>query len=122
MIFSQLQDIQGQLNPSLICHWQKPLHTIITTVSFKTEEQDGTVRLCRLWTSTLLCRLHVFYSVHVRIFLEKHRIFEINFKVLLVLNPKMTFSARVFSSLFFDLYCPLTAREKPLIKLEKTKL
>lgn len=49
-IFSRVYNSQGQLNASVICHWQKPLHTIITTVSvLKTHSS--------LLTSTFLCRL-----------------------------------------------------------------
>lgn len=52
--FSQVHDSQGQLNPSLICHWHKPLRTI-TTVSLKAQGADGAAGLHgRLLTSTFL--------------------------------------------------------------------
>lgn len=47
VISDQVQHSPGQLNPSLIYHWQKPSQTIIT-VSFNTHEEDATTSLGEL--------------------------------------------------------------------------
>lgn len=59
MIFGQVENGLGQLNPSLIYHWQKPLQAIIT-VSFNAHEEDIKTKLNGLPTCSLALILTAF--------------------------------------------------------------